>query len=479
MLNLSRRQLLSTLLAPVISRGARLLPFAVFPLVAMDMTAAAAADAKLSALTSGSTPAYIYGEEIVTATATSRKYAGDGRFNVKSYGATGDGTTDDTTAIQNCINAALAYGLATQGARLGATVIFPPGVYKTTAALTFGSASSIRFLGAGRQCCAIIGSFTGYIIDKPDNNFMSLEAIEHLYVKNTSTNAASGAIRFNAAENGLINMCYVQGFSGIVANANANNVRISNCFVTNPQGSITANQVGIAAGQVEISNTSIQGWDTGILCTNAGTCIHNCRIEVNNYGVYVNGVTGFYLGGGSTFESNSFAVYVNQVSGGKIESLLIGGVNGAAPGGTNPQSGITLRSVTALEVSGVVLSVQAAVAAMDLFADGNISGSNVVLSGINASSWKMPPANAKALYTYNNCNQPCGSTTDAAGNVSGMNYLDLPGKSGVIVTTAIEGMQYDIRNSSVATFRASANGSGSSHVRVRYDANIADWLIAA
>jgi len=59
--------------------------------------------------------------------------------NVKDYGATGDGTTDDTTAIQ----AALDY-LATLGAgattptpyrRSGGTLFFPNGTYKTTAPL--------------------------------------------------------------------------------------------------------------------------------------------------------------------------------------------------------------------------------------------------------------------------------------------------------------------------------------------------------
>lgn len=53
------------------------------------------------------------------------------QFNVKNFGAVGDGTTDDTTAIQNCYNAA-AIAMGTQG---GAGVVyFPPstGYYKVT-----------------------------------------------------------------------------------------------------------------------------------------------------------------------------------------------------------------------------------------------------------------------------------------------------------------------------------------------------------
>ena len=42
-------------------------------------------------------------------------------LNVKDYGATGDGTTDDRAAVQSAIDAAVAMG--------GGTVFFPPGSY--------------------------------------------------------------------------------------------------------------------------------------------------------------------------------------------------------------------------------------------------------------------------------------------------------------------------------------------------------------
>jgi hypothetical protein len=49
-----------------------------------------------------------------------------GIFNVMDYGATGNGTTDDTAAIQAAINAAAAYGA---GGSTGAVVILPAGKY--------------------------------------------------------------------------------------------------------------------------------------------------------------------------------------------------------------------------------------------------------------------------------------------------------------------------------------------------------------
>lgn len=48
-------------------------------------------------------------------------------FSVKDYGAKGDGTTDDTTAIQAAVTAAQAFASGT-----GATVFFPPGTYLIT-----------------------------------------------------------------------------------------------------------------------------------------------------------------------------------------------------------------------------------------------------------------------------------------------------------------------------------------------------------
>jgi hypothetical protein len=56
-----------------------------------------------------------------------------GYFNVKSYGAIGDGSTDDTGAINAAITAAAA-GVPPSGAQ-GAVVYFPPGQYEITSTI--------------------------------------------------------------------------------------------------------------------------------------------------------------------------------------------------------------------------------------------------------------------------------------------------------------------------------------------------------
>jgi hypothetical protein len=57
--------------------------------------------------------------------------------SVKDFGATGDGTTDDTTAITNAITAVTA---------LSGTLYFPPGTYRLTSAITY-DVSNCRLYG--------------------------------------------------------------------------------------------------------------------------------------------------------------------------------------------------------------------------------------------------------------------------------------------------------------------------------------------
>jgi parallel beta-helix repeat protein len=63
-------------------------------------------------------------------------------FDVKTYGAVGDGSTDDTAAIRSAITAASA---------TGGVVFFPPGVFVLPSRLTCKSLNNVSFQGSGKS----------------------------------------------------------------------------------------------------------------------------------------------------------------------------------------------------------------------------------------------------------------------------------------------------------------------------------------
>lgn len=72
-------------------------------------------------------------------------------FNVIFYGATGNGTSDDTAGINAAVAAAVAAG--------GGIVYFPSGTYKTTSTITVNSANPVYLTGAGRWATTIKPTF--------------------------------------------------------------------------------------------------------------------------------------------------------------------------------------------------------------------------------------------------------------------------------------------------------------------------------
>lgn len=73
--------------------------------------------------------------------------------DVTSFGAVGDGTTDDTAAIQSAIDTLMN----------GDELVFPQGIYKITSALDFGAIRGLRIRGIGGQS-ANEGTYVGAVI---------------------------------------------------------------------------------------------------------------------------------------------------------------------------------------------------------------------------------------------------------------------------------------------------------------------------
>lgn len=80
-------------------------------------------------------------------------------YSVRWFGALGDGVTDDTTAITNCITACVAVSLANGGY----SVLFPPGVYAVTQISLTTNGITVEMVGA--QLLGIASSAKKSILD--------------------------------------------------------------------------------------------------------------------------------------------------------------------------------------------------------------------------------------------------------------------------------------------------------------------------
>jgi hypothetical protein len=212
-------------------------------------------------------------------------------INVKDYGATGDGDTDDRTAILAAYAKARTLGDTSQGGMLGAIIYFPPGCYKVSAPLMFTHSNyGIHLEGAGKYATTIFGQFVGYIIDAPDINGATLNVIRGMRVRNTLNNPCAGAIRLSLGAGtaaGIIEDCMIQGFTGIDASANGYVTIIRNCEATAGFDNIARGSCFAYTQQASIENCRITRYDTAITCHNAASEFRSIAIENCFLGILV------------------------------------------------------------------------------------------------------------------------------------------------------------------------------------------------
>lgn len=218
-------------------------------------------------------------------------------FNVKNYGAVGDNSTDDTTAIQRAINAASSGGI----------VYFPRGTYKITDALNVTNGMS--FLGTGRAKSIIAGYSTtknGFQVSTPDT-----VAFQGLQVTRTSTTPSSGdAIIFTetSTENvgsSVVDCIFSNWYNGVHFER-AQQWRVSHCYFANNYN------IGLYA-------QNIYNGDSGANVIDSGTIFDNSR-GGTTFGVYYGSGGGLTLQG-VKFLSHTYQFYQN------LESAVSTGIN--------------------------------------------------------------------------------------------------------------------------------------------------------
>lgn len=193
-------------------------------------------------------------------------------FNVKAYGAAGDGSTDDTSAIQAAITAA---------ALVGGIVFFPPGRYKITSTLNVTSPVTLRGVG-----------ITQNLFD----------------ATSPSTTTGSRLIWGGAAGGTMVNLCPATGASDPVSGAAIDGLMIDGQSTSPTTGAGIGVRVA-AAAQCVLRNLFIRECTTACLKLDGsgdGTFtglddVYSCSFEkIWIYNV-ASGGDGVYIGGAGAY----------------------------------------------------------------------------------------------------------------------------------------------------------------------------------
>lgn len=145
---------------------------------------------------------------------------GAGTFNVKDYGALGDGATDDAGAIR----AAIAAAVGSDTLRGGGSVYFPPGVYKINSKILVDN-ETVRFVGATSGNCRPYGDWNGTTIKAAagitafefrngSNGAGARSRLEHLHIIGSDTSAGSNYGVVLSANSSAVSNCVIESFGG-------------------------------------------------------------------------------------------------------------------------------------------------------------------------------------------------------------------------------------------------------------------------
>lgn len=151
---------------------------------------------------------------------------GDLVFNVKDYGAMGDGATDDTAAINSAISAATN----------GGTIYLPPGTYVVNPATGINLANNTRLTGSGTGSIIKVASHanaTGNVVKAQSISSVSVDNLMIDGNKTNQTNSTNYGLYFGTVTNGTVYNVWVQNFTGVGIHIyNSTGVKVLDNFST-------------------------------------------------------------------------------------------------------------------------------------------------------------------------------------------------------------------------------------------------------
>lgn len=256
--------------------------------------------------------------------------------NVKLYGAVGDGVTDDTAAFGAAIASLPAYAAGVGGG----TVFCPPGTYLISSAISLSS--GVRLAGAGMRASVIKGNVAGPLITTPTDAsgepISFYQALDGLFVQNTSVSALSRAIEIVQCSNFTAARCTFQAAAGVTVILRGTNLSdIISCRVGGAVGPdfglfIEGNTASGSCAVIRVIGTSFSDTKCGIKALGVnGLDIIGCHFEslaggapTYNGGIACSSVRGGVILG-NYFESCpvSFVAFYSAVN--VNSGLVIGG----------------------------------------------------------------------------------------------------------------------------------------------------------
>lgn len=210
-------------------------------------------------------------------------------FSVKDFGATGDGTTNDTAAIQAAINAAATAG--------GGQVYLPPGTYRLNSGISW-TASNIHLVGAGQGATKILANFaTGNVVSVGSSGTNPATcSIRRMSFRSNVVRSSGAGILFTQTYNCSIedvtfdndspSYYYIDIQIDGYANNFINVLRRVNCRGNNAYAAIVIGANGSIVQDIWLVDSVIGGHSYGIICYNvSGFYVSNTDVIQCNVGM--------------------------------------------------------------------------------------------------------------------------------------------------------------------------------------------------
>lgn len=313
-------------------------------------------------------------------------------YNVKSpeFGAVGDGTTDDTNAIQNCMTAAAAAG--------SGIVYFPTGIYRHTSGITV--APHISLWGGGAGSVLFLDHATANSLNFTGSSSVYQE-IRNLFISVAQTNSGS-----RVALGAPLALRIVNSSLG-AATATGHTVAVT-----------------VAGAQLLVEASILYVSASGKSCISAslGAAGNSPKVRVFNSLLQLATAVAY---AGALVEAQEFYVYASELDVSLSTGSLEVGVAGVGETGQGPRgvvSGCRFRGKSTTTSTGVVLSSASGEATSHVVEAGNIFESCVPISGFvpGSANPQLQSVTRESLVTVQSTND---GTVDLLGAKYGISVL--------------------------------------------------------